>query len=70
MNQTVTLTAEEAKDLIHKGEAPDNLKVQGNLDLHGSRPTWKIPRLPAGLHVEGTCAQRGARTLAIRGWRY
>jgi hypothetical protein len=47
MNQTVTLTSEEASALILKGEAPDNLRVQGRLSFYD-----KIPHLPAGLQVD------------------
>lgn len=48
MIQTVTLTPDEARDRILKGEAPEHLVVQGDLDLSNE---MTLTHLPTGLQV-------------------
>ena len=60
MTKTIELSGVEARAAILRGDAPEGLSVDGNLDLRGCE--W-IESLPEGLSVGGNLYLRGCERL-------
>lgn len=59
MTKTIELSGVEARAAILRGDAPEGLSVDGNLDLRYTR----IESLPEGLSVGGNLYLRGCERL-------